>query len=54
MPEVCKLFPFAGLRERLEEVSGVTEEAPKKMVREAGCAYNAAVPRKERRRSSTG
>jgi hypothetical protein len=54
MPEVCKLFPFAGLPEGLEDVSRVAEAAPKKMVRGAGCAYNAAVPRKERRRSSTG
>jgi hypothetical protein len=54
MPEVCKLFTFAGLREGQEDVSGVTEAVPKKMVRGAGCAYNAAVPRKERRRSSTG
>ena len=54
MPEVCKLFPFAGLPEGLEDVSRVAEAAPKKMVRGAGCAYNAAVPRNERHRSCTG
>ena len=54
MPEVCKRFPFVGLREGQEDSRGVAEAAPKKMARRAGCAYNAAVPRKERRRSSTG
>jgi|HubBroStandDraft_6_1064221.scaffolds.fasta_scaffold508288_2 hypothetical protein len=54
MPEVCKLFPFVGLREGREDLSRVAEVAPKKMVRGAGCAYNAAVPRKERHRSSAG
>ena len=54
MPEVCKLFPFAGLREGPEGLSRVAEAARKKMVRGARCAYNAAVPRKERRRSCTG
>jgi hypothetical protein len=54
MPEVCKLFPFVGLREGRKDLSWVAEAAPKKMVRGGGCAYNAAVPRKERRRSRTG
>ena len=54
MAEVCKVFPFVGLRESPKDLSRGAEAAPKKMVRGGGCAYNAAVPRKERRRSNTG
>jgi hypothetical protein len=54
MPEVCKLFPLAGLWVGQEDLSRGDAAAPKKMVRGARCAYNAAVPRRERRRSSTG
>jgi len=54
MPEVCKLFPYAGLREGQEDWRRVAEAAPKMVARRAGCAYNAAVPRNERHRSCTG
>jgi hypothetical protein len=30
MPEVCKLFPFAGLRDGLEDVSRVAEAAQRR------------------------